>query len=63
MDDGLLPEHRRERLVHELFHVVRLKASDGVTDAGQEFRRCRGYVDRTHALEGVGSFHLHRAYL
>ena len=58
--DGLIPKDRREPIVHELGPVVRSEAFKSVTDVGQEFRRCRGHLDRTLVPEGVEPSHAWR---
>ena len=63
MADGLIPADRREHLIREVRPVVRSEAFDSVPDVGQEFRRCRGHIDRTLAPEGVDSSHARRVIL
>ena len=63
MADGLIPAARREHLIRELCPVVRSKAFDGVPDVGQNFRRCRGHVDRAFSPEGVYPSHARRVIL
>ena len=60
MADGLILADRREHLVRELGPVVRSEAIGGVTDFGQEIRRCRGHVDRALAPEDVEPSHARR---
>ena len=60
---GLIPANCRKHLIRELRPVVRSEAFDGVMDIGQEFRRCRGHIDRTLAPEGVDPSHARRVIL
>ena len=63
MADDRIPAARREHLIRELRPVVRSEAFYGVPDFGQNFRHCRGHVDRALAPEGVYPSHARRVIL
>ena len=63
MADLLVAAQPRKSLVDELGAVVRSEALDAVTNAGQEYLRCRGHVGRALAPEGVEPSHARRVVL